>query len=132
LKSLRIFFVAFFVLLFYTIKTVQQSIAAFFITSIKEKFMQAITATEATKNIKVLVSGDAHFMKHALALTTGYVVKSTLHTTAENENDEFTEFAEYVLEGTRDDIDSVDIMLQQIAAFTEAEEAYGGELGEIN
>lgn len=82
--------------------------------------------------IKVIVSGEKNFMQHALALTTGVRVISTLHKTEEDENDEWTEFAEYVLTGTRDDIDSVDIMLQQIAAFTEAEEAYGGELGEIN
>lgn len=94
--------------------------------------MQAITATKATKNIKVLVSGNAHFMLHALKLTTGYVVKSTLHTTTENENDEFTEFAEYVLEGTRENVNEVLEQLECIAQTIEDEEAYGGELGEIN
>ena len=82
------------------------------------------------QTIKVLVSGNAHFMQHALALTTGYTVKSYLHETTTHEDDEWTEFAEYVLEGTRDNIDEVDIQLQQIAAIVD-EEAYGGELGEI-
>jgi len=82
------------------------------------------------QTIKVLVSGNANFMQHALALTTGYTVKSYLHETTTHEDDEWTEFAEYVLEGTRDNIDEVDIQLQQIAAIVD-EEAYGGELGEI-
>jgi len=47
-----------------------------------------------------------------------------------SEDDEWTEFAVYVLEGTREDIDEVDIQLQQIAAIVD-EELYGGELGEI-
>ena len=82
------------------------------------------------QTIKVLVSGNANFMQHALALTTGYTVKSYLHETSTHEDDEWTEFAEYVLEGTRDNIDEVDMQLQQIAAIVD-EEAYGGELGEI-
>jgi len=82
------------------------------------------------QTIKVLVSGNANFMQHALAMTTGYTVKSYLHETSTHEDDEWTEFAEYVLEGTRDNIDEVDIQLQQIAAIVD-EEAYGGELGEI-
>jgi len=82
------------------------------------------------QTIKVLVSGNAHFMQHALAMTTGYTVKSYLHETTTHEDDEWTEFAEYVLEGTRDNIDEVDVQLQQIAAIVD-EEAYGGELGEI-
>jgi hypothetical protein len=82
------------------------------------------------QTIKVLVSGNANFMQHALALTTGYTVKSYLHETTAHEDDEWTEFAEYVLEGTRDNIDEVDTQLQQIAAIVD-EEAYGGELGEI-
>ena len=82
------------------------------------------------QTIKVLVSGNANFMQHALALTTGYSVKSSLHETSTHEDDEWTEFAEYVLEGTREDIDEVDMQLQQIAAIVD-EEAYGGELGEI-
>jgi len=82
------------------------------------------------QTIKVLVSGNANFMQHALAMTTGYTVKSYLHETTTHEDDEWTEFAEYVLEGTREDIDEVDIQLQQIAAIVD-EEAYGGELGEI-
>lgn len=82
------------------------------------------------QTIKVLVSGNANFMQHALALTTGYSVKSSLHETSTHEDDEWTEFAEYVLEGTREDIDEVDIQLQQIAAIVD-EELYGGELGEI-
>ena len=82
------------------------------------------------QTIKVLVSGNANFMQHALALTTGYSVKSSLHETTTHEDDEWTEFAEYVLEGTREDIDEVDMQLQQIAAIVD-EEAYGGELGEI-
>jgi len=82
------------------------------------------------QTIKVLVSGNANFMQHALALTTGYTVKSYLHETTTHEDDEWTEFAEYVLEGTRDNIDEVDVQLQQIAAIVD-EEAYGGELGEI-
>ena len=82
------------------------------------------------QTIKVLVSGNAHFMQHALALTTGYSVKSSLHETSTHEDDEWTEFAEYVLEGTRENIDEVDTQLQQIAAIVD-EEAYGGELGEI-
>ena len=82
------------------------------------------------QTIKVLVSGNANFMQHALAMTTGYTVKSYLHETTTHEDDEWTEFAEYVLEGTRDNIDEVDIQLQQIAAIVD-EEAYGGELGEI-
>jgi len=82
------------------------------------------------QTIKVLVSGNANFMQHALALTTGYTVKSYLHETTTHEDDEWTEFAEYVLEGTRDNIDEVDMQLQQIAAIVD-EEAYGGELGEI-
>ena len=82
------------------------------------------------QTIKVLVSGNAHFMQHALALTTGYSVKSSLHETSTHEDDEWTEFAEYVLEGTRENIDEVDMQLQQIAAIVD-EEAYGGELGEI-
>ena len=82
------------------------------------------------QTIKVLVSGNAHFMQHALALTTGYSVKSSLHETSTHEDDEWTEFAEYVLEGTREDIDEVDMQLQQIAAIVD-EELYGGELGEI-
>jgi hypothetical protein len=82
------------------------------------------------QTIKVLVSGNANFMQHALALTTGYSVKSSLHETSTHEDDEWTEFAEYVLEGTRDNIDEVDTQLQQIAAIVD-EEAYGGELGEI-
>ncbi len=69
-------------------------------------------------------------MQHALALTTGYTVKSYLHETTTSEDDEWTEFAVYVLEGTREDIDEVDIQLQQIAAIVD-EELYGGELGEI-
>ena len=81
--------------------------------------------------VKVLVSGEANFMLHALALTTGYTVTSTLHNTEEDENDEWTEFAEYVLEGSRDEVDAVLVMLEQIAAVTENEEAFGGELGEI-
>ena len=81
--------------------------------------------------VKVLVSGEKNFMLHALALTTGYTVTSTLHNTEENENDEWTEFAEYVLEGSRDEVDAVLVMLEQIAAVTENEEAFGGELGEI-
>ena len=83
------------------------------------------------EKVKVLVSGEANFMLHALALTTGYTVTSTLHNTEENENDEWTEFAEYVLEGSRDEVDAVLVMLEQIAAVTENEEAFGGELGEI-
>ena len=82
------------------------------------------------QTIKVLVSGNANFMQHALAMTTGYTVKSYLHETTTHEDDEWTEFAEYVLEGTRDNIDEVDMQLQQIAAIVD-EEAYGGELGEI-
>jgi len=82
------------------------------------------------QTIKVLVSGNANFMQHALALTTGYSVKSSLHETSTHEDDEWTEFAEYVLEGTRENIDEVDMQLQQIAAIVD-EEAYGGELGEI-
>ena len=82
------------------------------------------------QTIKVLVSGNANFMQHALALTTGYTVKSYLHETTTHEDDEWTEFAEYVLEGTRDNIDEVDVQLQQLAAIVD-EEAYGGELGEI-
>ena len=82
------------------------------------------------QTIKVLVSGEANFMQHALALTTGVTVKSYLHETTANEDDEWTEFAEYVLEGTRENIDEVDIQLQQIAAIVD-EELYGGELGEI-
>ena len=82
------------------------------------------------QTIKVLVSGNANFMQHALAMTTGYTVKSYLHETTTHEDDEWTEFAEYVLEGTRDNIDEVDIQLQQIAAIVD-EELYGGELGEI-
>ena len=82
------------------------------------------------QTIKVLVSGNAHFMQHALAMTTGYTVKSYLHETTTHEDDEWTEFAEYVLEGTRDNIDEVDVQLQQLAAIVD-EEAYGGELGEI-
>ena len=82
------------------------------------------------QTIKVLVSGNANFMQHALALTTGYSVKSYLHETTTHEDDEWTEFAEYVLEGTRENVDEVDIQLQQLAAIVD-EEAYGGELGEI-
>ena len=82
------------------------------------------------QTIKVLVSGEANFMQHALALTTGYSVKSYLHETTAHEDDEWTEFAEYVLEGTRENVDEVDIQLQQIAAIVD-EELYGGELGEI-
>ena len=82
------------------------------------------------QTIKVLVSGNAHFMQHALAMTTGYTVKSYLHETTTHEDDEWTEFAEYVLEGTRENVDEVDIQLQQLAAIVD-EEAYGGELGEI-
>ena len=82
------------------------------------------------QTIKVLVSGNANFMQHALAMTTGYTVKSYLHETTTHEDDEWTEFAEYVLEGTRENIDEVDIQLQQIAAIVD-EELYGGELGEI-
>ena len=82
------------------------------------------------QTIKVLVSGNANFMRHALAMTTGYTVKSYLHETTTHEDDEWTEFAEYVLEGTRDNIDEVDVQLQQLAAIVD-EEAYGGELGEI-
>ena len=82
------------------------------------------------QTIKVLVSGNANFMQHALALTTGYIVKSYLHETTTHEDDEWTEFAEYVLEGTRENVDEVDIQLQQLAAIVD-EEAYGGELGEI-
>jgi len=82
------------------------------------------------QTIKVLVSGNAHFMQHALAMTTGYTVKSYLHETTTHEDDEWTEFAEYVLEGTRENIDEVDVQLQQLAAIVD-EEAYGGELGEI-
>jgi hypothetical protein len=82
------------------------------------------------QTIKVLVSGNANFMQHALALTTGYTVKSYLHETTTHEDDEWTEFAEYVLEGTRENVDEVDIQLQQLAAIVD-EEAYGGELGEI-
>ena len=82
------------------------------------------------QTIKVLVSGNANFMQHALALTTGYTVKSYLHETTASEDDEWTEFAEYVLEGTRENIEEVDVQLQQIAAIVD-EEAYGGELGEI-
>ena len=83
------------------------------------------------EKVKVLVSGEANFMLHALALTTGYTVTSTLHNTEEDENDEWTEFAEYVLEGSRDEVDAVLVMLEQIAAVTENDEAFGGELGEI-
>ena len=82
------------------------------------------------QTIKVLVSGNANFMQHALALTTGYTVKSYLHETTTHEDDEWTEFAEYVLEGTRENVDEVDIQLQQLAAIVD-EELYGGELGEI-
>ena len=82
------------------------------------------------QTIKVLVSGNANFMQHALAMTTGYTVKSYLHETTTHEDDEWTEFAEYVLEGTRENIDEVDVQLQQLAAIVD-EEAYGGELGEI-
>ena len=82
------------------------------------------------QTIKVLVSGTKSFMQHAIALTTGYTVKSYLHETTTHEDDEWTEFAEYVLEGTREDIDEVDMQLQQIAAIVD-EELYGGELGEI-
>ena len=82
------------------------------------------------QTIKVLVSGNANFIQHALALTTGYTVKSYLHETTASEDDEWTEFAEYVLEGTRENIEEVDVQLQQIAAIVD-EEAYGGELGEI-
>jgi len=83
------------------------------------------------EKVKVLVSGEKNFMEHALALVTGFGVISTLHNTEEDENDEWTEFAEYVLVGTRDDIDDRLVMLEQIAAVTENEEAFGGELGEI-
>ena len=83
------------------------------------------------QTIKVLVSGNAHFMQHALALTTGYSVKSSLHETSTHEDDEWTEFAEYVLEGTRENITEVEDMLEAIAQDIEAEELYGGELGEI-
>ena len=83
------------------------------------------------EKVKVLVSGEKNFMEHALALVTGFGVISTLHNTEEDENDEWTEFAEYVLVGTRDDIDGRLVMLEQIAAVTENEEAFGGELGEI-
>ena len=48
-----------------------------------------------------------------------------------DDNDEWTEFAEYVLEGSRDEVDAVLVMLEQIAAVTENDEAFGGELGEI-
>ena len=82
--------------------------------------------------IKVIVSGEANFMQHALALTTGYSVKSYLHDYATNDTDEWTEFAEYVLEGTRENITEVEDMLEAIAQDIEAEEAYGGEIGEIN
>jgi len=82
--------------------------------------------------VKVLVSGEANFMLHALALTTGYTVTSTLHNSEADDNDEWTEFAEYVLEGSRDEVDAVLVMLEQIAAVTENDEAFGGELGEIN
>jgi len=81
--------------------------------------------------VKVLVSGEKNFMEHALALVTGFGVISTLLNTEEDENDEWTEFAEFVLVGTRDDIDDRLVMLEQIAAVTENEEAFGGELGEI-
>tara|TARA_E500000178_G_C16394265_1_gene475761 strand:- start:110 stop:364 length:255 start_codon:yes stop_codon:yes gene_type:complete len=83
------------------------------------------------QTIKVLVSGNANFMQHALALTTGYTVKSYLHETTTSEDDEWTEFAEYVLEGTRKSITEVEDMLEAIAQDIEAEELYGGELGEI-
>ena len=83
------------------------------------------------EKVKVLVSGEKNFMEHALALVTGFGVISTLHNTEEDENDEWTEFAEYVLVGSRDDIDARLVMLEQIAAVTENEEAFGGELGEI-
>ena len=83
------------------------------------------------QTIKVIVSGEANFMQHALALTTGYSVKSYLHETTANESDEWTEFAEYVLEGTRENITEVEDMLEAIAQDIEAEEAYGGELGEL-
>ena len=84
------------------------------------------------EKVKVLVSGEKNFMEHALALVTGFGVISTIHNTEEDENDEWTEFAEYVLVGTRDDIDDRLVMLEQIAAVTENDEAFGGELGEIN
>ena len=83
------------------------------------------------EKVKVLVSGEKNFMEHALALVTGFGVISTLHNTEEDENDEWTEFAEYVLVGSRDDIDARLVMLEQIAAVTENEEAFGGELGEV-
>jgi len=83
------------------------------------------------EKVKVLVSGEKNFMEHALALVTGFGVISTLHNTEEDENDEWTEFAEFVLVGSRDDIDARLVMLEQIAAVTENEEAFGGELGEI-
>jgi len=83
------------------------------------------------EKVKVLVSGEKNFMEHALALVTGFGVISTLLNTEEDENDEWTEFAEFVLVGTRDDIDDRLVMLEQIAAVTENEEAFGGELGEI-
>ena len=82
------------------------------------------------QTIKVLVSGTKSFMQHAIALTTGYSVKSRLHEESMSDDDEWTEFAVYVLEGTREDIDEVDMQLQQIAAIVD-EELYGGELGEI-
>jgi len=83
------------------------------------------------EKVKVLVSGEKNFMEHALALVTGFGVISTLLNTEEDENDEWTEFAEFVLVGTREDIDDRLVMLEQIAAVTENEEAFGGELGEI-
>lgn len=83
------------------------------------------------EKVKVLVSGEKNFMEHALALVTGFGVISTLHNTEEDENDEWTEFAEYVLVGSRDDIDARLVMLEQIAAVTENDEAFGGELGEV-
>jgi len=83
------------------------------------------------EKVKVLISGEKNFMEHALALVTGFGVISTLHNTEEDENDEWTEFAEFVLVGSRDDIDARLVMLEQIAAVTENEEAFGGELGEI-
>lgn len=81
--------------------------------------------------VKVLVTGEKNFMLHALALVTGVGVISTLHNTEEDENDEWTEFAEFVLVGSRELVDEAIDRLEQIAELIEAEEAFGGELGEV-
>ena len=85
--------------------------------------------------VKVLISGETNFMLEALAYLKESMadrnVTSTLHNTEEDENDEWTEFAEYVLEGSRDEINAVLDLLEMCANVTENEEAFGGELGEV-